>query len=1555
MKLKRISMIASCSFLAVSVMATPAMKRHSIEERADVSGAMPQLRMATTVETPLPEEPLGRLALPEKQNDGLFRPQTPPDPKRQKAMQSVANAFRRILDNNIDVRGQMTYHDAWDETNWMKFQGFYSLPHSSSDNFILRGLTSNGINWGGYYDPENHVYHGICSDLSLSAGGGTYCYNIAYNTDTWQRVQGDVLGTFMMAAFSVARDPVDGKVYGYYINDFGNGMIWAEGDYSTSTRRKIADVDYTERMILMAADESGQFYGINIKGELCKVDKTNGSHTVIGPTTMPILYRAGCVINNRNHTMLATSFHLDFENSGLWEIDLKTGATTQVAKFFGDIQVMNLFIDSSVSEKAPAKPELSVEAPEGSATATYTLTMPATLFDGTEINGAIDWKVLHEGTEIASGRNQAGSTVSGNYTVDKEGKTTFTAYCYNEAGESPRSNVSIFIGKGIPKAPTKVTLAYEEGKLKLTWNNVTESVDGGYVNPEEVTYTVKSIDGTKYENIKGNSWELQIEPPVFRTIYQYSVTASYAGKNSDETVGNFIALGAYDTPYDFELINQQFNVARTHYGYTDYNGDNDNNRWGFGAGGASYKIQYATTQQADDWMITPEIHLEEGKVYEFTAPAYTQSATSVSKPQILSVYVGQGVTSEQLTTCIVEETEVCAYKDNPALLRGTFKAPATGNYNFAVRCTTPRKSQYSYGSNTVYVAEVHVTDGMNELAPALVTNVTVTPDATGLHKAAISLNAPTTTIMGDPLTGRVTLDIYRDSTKIRTVTVNAGAKTSYTDTGVEERGDYTYSIVATQNGNSGPAYKKKVYVGPYAAKAPENVQILEAYQPGYVMVYWDPVTTDINKNPISASNVTYMVYALRTIDGENTFVPMLDAPVKTASAVFCANENPAEQRLVEYFVKASNREAEGSWARSPFIAVGNAYKLPVKYSDLSDINSHVLGTGSLLSGAGFSFVGNGDGVTAQDGDDCFFASSADVLDKSCFLFTGKIDLADCVRPELSFYTWRLDMEDINRIQTHILADGKWTTVTPSPDFGYASLSEMTPGQWTKVRYDLSQFKGKHIQVRFTSYHRSHLNTLIDNIRIQEVADKDLVALSIEAPGKVKAEDEFDVKVNLTSFGYLTASDYTVNLYRDGELVDSQKASGLEYQQNDTIVFRKVISLFDENNTSATYSAEIVYEGDKDESNNVTAETLVLREPSLLPAVTDLTGEMTDEGIKLNWTPYTYDALEPTPFTETFEDAESWGTEVNGWTMVDEDKEPIITNMSGGIKLPFQSRSKLPWFVFDDTEFQSKTAALAHEGHKYLGSSSSVDCDSDEGYEPPSKDWAMSPALCGSAQTISFWAKSLTSGERIQVWYATEYTDDIKKFTQIKGDFGGSTGNQTVPGTWTQYSVDLPEGALRFAIRSYSVDRWMLMVDDVTFTPDPNFNVPVLVGYNVYRNGTLINEQPVMTGEYFDANKEFGKHTYHVKALFDKGPSELSNPAEFERPDLSSVDLTSDNKVMVKVKANDIIISGAELNPVMIATADGKVVYRGVGDTVRSVSSGVYIVTIGKRAFKVMVN
>lgn len=1554
---------------AASASAAPLALKGSME--ASGNPGMQSLLVDIADPKPLDQfEAAKKLNLRPLENDGLFRIGNPAKEQRQRAAAS-ASAAARALDANIDLRGQMLYHDAWTDYNWMDFQGFYSLPHSIEDNFYLRGLTGVGLNWGGYYDPETRIFHGVASDWNLSAGTISYCYNVAYDTQTWERVQADVMTNNAMCAFSAAYDPTEGTPYGYFVSPAGQ-LMWASADYEAGKTYEIESYDFSEFgdrvLYFLACDDEGQFYGLNLDAELVKIDKETGEQTVVGQTTVPVDYKGGCTINNRNHTMLVTTFGLDFDifnregTSGIWEVNLETGASEKITSFFGDIWIMNLYIESLAQEKAPNAPELNVTAPEGTMTATYEVKIPTTLFDGTPLTGSVDWILTMDGQAIAEGRNSAGAIATGTVQVTTTGNHTFAAYCYNAEGNSPKATQTIFIGKGLPNAPKNAVLKYEDGTLSLTWDAVTTSSDGGYINPAEVTYTITPLEGEPFE-VQTNSWSQQMEAPQFRTVYQYSVKANYAGQTSPEFVSNWIALGAYETPADFNMKMGYNDMAIINYGFTVIDGDGDGDqtggKWHSGLGGASFKITNARSSQANDYLITPPIWLEEGQVYQMTVPAYTQSATSVSKPQRLRLLAGSEPTIEGLDTELLGETNVCAYEQDGFEMKGLYKAPASGNYYFAVHVNTPRTYAWSYANNTVYIPSISVSGGVDAAAPVAATNVSIIPDATGQLKAVINFTTPTTDVSGNALTGYVPYVVYRDGKQITSNNYTKGgvAKT-FTDTTVPEMGTYTYEIVCKYSNKPGIIFKKDVYVGPYPAAAPQNVGIIEAYQPGDVMVFWDPVTTDINKSAMPASNMSYMIYRLETVDGVQNMVPMLSAPTKATHASFTANPDPESQRLVEYFVKASNLGNEGSWTRTPYIAVGNAYKIPVYLSNNADLNNCVVGTGSILGSASFSVFTDGEGIESVDGDNTFFASVSSFTDgRSCFLMTGKIDLADCQRPELTYWTYKLDDSDDNYIQTKVLVDGEWVNASPAPEYGNAYHRDMKAGQWTKVRYDLSAFKGKHIQLRFDAYHYTHGNNLIDNIRIEEMADKDLFVASIEAPATVDPNQEFDINVSLGSIGWQTADGFLLHLYRDGDLFETRELSGLAYNEDMLVSFTDMLTHFDAADPEAVYTAEIEYDGDVDLTNNISSEIVVVRNTTVLPVVEDLAVVQTEDGAHLTWTPYTSESAEPVEYTETFEEQESWAQSMEGWTFIDKDSEPCYTKFSAILSMPFANNSKLSWFIWDQSANSGDTDAkqdytMPHSGTKCLNQvySNRYQDDDDDYVNPYVNDWAMSPPLTGKAQTIKFWVKGWSPNEKLEVWYAEEYTDDTTKFTKVTT--AGSNGTITATKAWVEYQVELPEGAVRFALRAYyRDDRRMLMIDDVTFTPDLSYGQPVLVGYHIYRNGVKLNDEAVNGNEFVDTNLIDGSHTYHVIGVFDKGLSELSNPA---RLDYSGLAMVGGDEASVGVDGRYIVVSNAPLLPVAIYTIDGKTIHSGLGDIRKPVLPGIYLVHVGSVTHKLLV-
>lgn len=181
--------------------------------------------------------------------------------------------------------------------------------------------------------------------------------------------------------------------------------------------------------------------------------------------------------------------------------------------------------------------------------------------------------------------------------------------------------------------------------------------------------------------------------------------------------------------------------------------------------------------------------------------------------------------------------------------------------------------------------------------------------------------------------------------------------------------------------------------------------------------------------------------------------------------------------------------------------------------------------------------------------------------------------------------------------------------------------------------------------------------------------------------------------------------------------------------------------------------------------------------------------------------------------------------------------------------------------------------------------------------------------------------------------------------------------EAVPQTWTEYSFTLPMGARRFAIRSFAVGAFMLMVDDVTMEIDPTAQNTVraanyaVAGYNVYRDGVKINTEDVTATTYEDITAPIGLHVYHVTALFDNGKEgAVSNASTYT----VGIGGAAAGTLAVSVEDNTIVIANADGLEVYVSSGNGMSIYHGVGDARVRVAEGIYIVKAGNEVAKVIV-
>ena len=334
-----------------------------------------------------------------------------------------------------------------------------------------------------------------------------------------------------------------------------------------------------------------------------------------------------------------------------------------------------------------------------------------------------------------------------------------------------------------------------------------------------------------------------------------------------------------------------------------------------------------------------------------------------------------------------------------------------------------------------------------------------------------------------------------------------------------------------------------------------------------------------------------------------------------------------------------------------------------------------------------------------------------------------------------------------------------------------------------------------------------------------------------------------------------------------------------------------------------------------------------------PAPENLSAQSGDEGtVSLNWDEPSA-TMESDPVTESFEDGTANAVDNYGdWTFVDKD----------GAMSSYDT--KMAFMVYEPDSFilNFEPGYAPHSGSRYLSAWSNSDAAND--------DWAISPRLCGSAQAVSFYARSLYTedgGEAFRFLYSTGSLDP-EDFVEVEAV-------TAVPAEWTLYTFNIPDGAMYFAINCVSQYQYTFMVDDVTYVPAGAGGNLSLAGYNVYRDGMAVNDAAVEDNAFTDDPGADGEYTYIVTAVYDAGESVGSNAAvvTVKKSGLGTVAISG---ASVVARKGEIIVTGAEGRDIAVVAIDGKTIAsaQGSDENIFAVSAGCYLVRIGGSAVKVIV-
>ena len=965
-------------------------------------------------------------------------------------------------------------------------------------------------------------------------------------------------------------------------------------------------------------------------------------------------------------------------------------------------------------------------------------------------------------------------------------------------------------------------------------------------------------------------------------------------------------------------------------GFTVIDANKDSFTWDMDGMGGEFATISGSVYAYDDWLITPPVMLQKGKAYEFSLDAFTGMnvmGSMIMSTDLESIEICWGTenTIEAMTNLVCERLSF----NDPVTMKGIIVPREDGPVYIGIHAIADNATFF------VNVDNLQLQSGKEATRPGRVTDLTVEPDDMCGSEVQINFTTPSLDIYGDPLDGALSkIEVFRDGESVKTfLSPEAGAKLSFLDTLVPT-GERTYTICPYNAIGEGEAVESTVFVGPRVPASPADVVLAETLEDGIVSLTWTPVTGDGHGNYVNPEMVYYDVHMLDKT-GERTLIS------EDAESGIEFEASMREQTMVLAALRATTDAGQSAEVFSDVIIAGPAYDAPFSESFSNTTIHYPMLTRTVEGEAEWYIMGESPDVPSQDADNGYLMMMSDA-GASAEIITGKINLNDIPNPCLSFHTYNIARMAGYPHENELVVEVR----TPGGEFKEMRrvvMSQLGDEEgWYRVNVPLHEYAGKKIMVRFTGIGHNMTYTLLDNITIGSIESHDLSARSLSAPDhKLRPGSRFNVKLMVENNGYETASDYTVSLFCNGEKVQEKTGAPIASSELTSILFDVEVPPTCEQ--ALTYHAVIDYAPDIDLQNNTSGMAMADIALSGLPSVTSLSAESSAGSVALAWTAPDLSVPASEFVFEDFESHESWATDgIGDWRFIDGDKGYIggFADMS----LPgIPTRSQQSWFIVD-TEGFDPAQFYAHSGSKYLGQMYVY--SSEESYTPINcDDWAIFPELDGNEQTLSFWARSLTSEARDQFEVLVSSTgSDRDDFTKIDA-------MEEAPASWKRYDYELPEGTRYFAIRCTSPYGFMLLIDDVSFIRSVAPEALELTGYNIYRDGERLNDTPLSETTCNLPAPDDASHDYAVTALYTLGESR----AAFISSSVS-VDALQASRSHVAAGAGLITVSGAGGCAISVTSPDGRTAAQASGLPAATfrVQPGIYIVQVGAHTFKVIV-
>lgn len=1128
------------------------------------------------------------------------------------------------------------------------------------------------------------------------------------------------------------------------------------------------------------------------------------------------------------------------------------------------------------------------------------------------------------------------------YTPSESGNVFFGIRSLDPTGENSFDDMGISsisiaeISGATPAAINDLHIVYgtTPGKASLIFTAPSKNVEGTALTSLDKieVYQDNELISTLANPSPGQQYNIDV---TFAT--ETAVSFKVVPTSSDIT-GQATAISAklLEAPYSTKFDTEE-EIAE----YTIINPDLTGNTWSYLPLRQAMRSFAFTRDTHNEYFITPAIHLEKGHFYKIDFLTWLEGADeNHMNDNAIEVLLGTAPTIEALTTTIVQPYVVQGTLGNEVLLKDWFTVPESGAYYIAWHAIS--KPQLA---KELFIDNINISARIPDTYPAHVENFAILPDPTGALEATISFDLPTCDMAGNAMSSDFyEYKIYCDGLEISNGPGERGKHIEYVHN--TTRGIHLYTVRCFGAANEPTRDVEDVaYVGINRPGAVEFVEVTEnPNNYGEVTITWGLPVSDINGFPLNTSDITYIVgeYYYDSYSGKH-YETEYATGLKELSYTKVVKKNTDNQEFMRFFVRAQTSAGEGNpTVITKFTAIGKPFDLPFTESFKSGYPQHTMMQERPFEGRnaswGFNVNNPITGVEPIDNDEGLALMETIEPDNGARLFTLRISL-NANRPIMTFYVYNQSNEQ--RTDNNILGisvregDGEFQTVDSK------SINEWAQGNpgWHKASVDLSEYAGRVVYIGFDGMAKNLTFIHVDNIMIAAPADIDLAVNTINHTD-VYIGTEHEIEINVSNNGDKDITNATVNLYLDSQVIDQYSIDKLDAGQDMTITFSNKLTRNDIG--KHTYRAEVSIADDADLLNNSISSASFYLQDNDYPQVEYLQAFRNNvEEIKLQWE----QPLIPTQaqqITDDFEGYPAWTTMETGglgnYTLIDADgcgvggfQDIELPNIPYGSKQSFTLWDfSNEYFAYDQT---ISDRYKAHSGDKCLISIFTI------GEESWVDDRLISPMLSGEAQTISFYAKSLD--DSTPEYFQVRYSLDDKT--------SNSFGYQSVGGTWTQFTYDLPEGTKYFVIEHIG-GTFFFFLDDLTYTPVGDETL-VNNGYNVYRNDILLNETPIFDLSWNDIDTDNVEIKYGVSAVYDRGESPVNeiivSPANVD-----------DVHASISVVANDreIVITGAQgLDFAVINTSGMVLTSRRASELERiPVNPGIYMVNVAGEVYKLVI-